>query len=158
AADAFLEQTPPRVTITGAKNTNPVEFTTREAIPWVESANPVYISGATGSWSDANIAPPAAGRVAVRTGSHSFTIPIDARSFGSFSGQTLTVFFGGGEANGYLPYGQTGSGWYDAFLQLGLVYKITGNTAYAAKALQLLDWINELGAAGMTAPVTQDAG
>jgi len=40
---------------------------------------------------------------------------------------------------------------------MGLAYKVTGNTTYRDKALQLLDYINTFAAAGITAPALIDS-
>jgi hypothetical protein len=56
---------------------------------------------------------------------------------------------------GVIGYGQTGSGWLDAFNQLGLVYQLTGDARYAVKALALLDFINTIGG---IEPVRLDSG
>jgi hypothetical protein len=159
AADTILTQTLPKLTIISATNANPVVFTTAEALPWNGAAPTVYLTGGAGAWAAVNNNPNTVAWTATATGSNTFTIPVDSTAFGSFAGQSLTFFMAGGENNsGFLSYGQTGSGFYDAFLQLGLVYRITGTTAYATKAITLLDWINTLGAAGLISPVSQDSG
>src|ERR1051325_1716805 len=101
--DSLLSRSVPRVTIVGATNTNPVQFTTKEPVPWSNTVNPLYVSGGTGAWAGANNGPADGGRTATRTGSNTFTIPVDARPFGSFDTQKLTVFFAGGEGNEYFP-------------------------------------------------------
>ena len=155
AADAFLVQAVPRITVTAATNASPVSFTVSGTVPW-NTTTSLYIVGATGGWTGVNNSPVANAVTATKTSSTTFTIPVDTTAFGSFAGQTLTAFVTSGETSGFIPYGQTGSGWYDAALQLGLAYKVLGTSTYRVKALELLDWINELGAAGMIAPITQD--
>jgi len=159
AADGILSRRIPKLTIVSATNANPVVFTTTESLPWHGTATRVYLAGATGAWLPVNNKPAINGWAATAKGANRFSIPVDATSFGSFAEQTLTFFMAEGENNpGFLTYGQTGSGWYDALLQCGLVYKVTGDSKYATKALALLDWINTLGAAGMISPASQDSG
>jgi hypothetical protein len=158
SADGFLQQAVPKVTITGASNTNPVQFTSAENLPWTGTARTVYLAGASGAWTAVNNQPPAGAWAATKTGSRTFTIPVNASSFGSFAGQSVTFFMAGGEDSGYITYGASGSGWKDAFTQLGIVSRVAGGGAYSAKALELLDWIGTLGAARMTSPVSQDSG
>jgi hypothetical protein len=159
AADSILSQSLPKLTIVSATNANPVVFTTVEPLPWNGAVPSVYLAGASGTWAKVNNNPATVAWTATAIGPNTFTIPVDSTSFGAFTGQTLTFFMAGGENNpGFLSYGQTGSGYYDSFLQLGLLYKITGTAAYATQALALLDWINTLGAAGMISPVSQDSG
>ena len=158
AADKLITLTVPQITILSASNSNPVVFTTKESLPWVGSVSTVYLAGGTGAWAGVNNQPATSAWTGTITGVHTFSIPVDSTAFGSFTGQALTFFMAGGEYTGYLSYGQTGSGWYDALLQLGILYKMTGTTSYATKGLELIDWINTLGAAGMISPVSQDSG
>lgn len=53
-----------------------------------------------------------------------------------------------------IPYSYQGSQWLEAAQVLGLAYKVTGNTVYAAKLKDLIDVINAAG----TTPVTVDSG
>jgi len=159
SADEILSLRIPKLTIVSATNANPVLFTTAEPLPWHGTATRVYLAGGTGAWLRVNNNPAINGWAATAEGANKFSIPIDSTSYGSFAGQTLTFFMAEGENNpGFLTYGQTGAGWYDALLQCGLVYKVKGDAKYATKALTLLDWINTLGAAGMISPVSQDSG
>ncbi len=157
SADAIVQQAVPKVTIIAASNTNPVQFTSAENLPWTGTARTVYLAGASGAWTAVNNQPPAGAWAATKTGSRTFTIPVNASSFGTFTGP-ITFFMAGGEDGGYITYGASGSGWKDAFTQLGIVYRVAGGSAYSAKALELLNWIGMLGAAGMTSPVSQDSG
>jgi hypothetical protein len=126
---------------------------------WSGTVQSVYLKGGTGAWAAVTNAPETNGWSATATSAHTFTIPVNATAFGSFSGQRLTFFMAGGEAASFtLGYGYEGSNWYDALLQLSLAYKVTGNTAYASKALQLVDFMNTLGKAGMISPISQDGG
>ena len=158
-ADTALTLSIPRVTIVGASNSNPVVFTTSEPVPWNGTLpSSLYLKGATGSWAAVQNKPETQGYAATRTGTNTFTIPVDSSAFGAFAGQSIAVFLAGGEDSGFLGYGYEGSGWQDALLSLSLLYKVTSNRAYATKALELIDWINSLGAAGMISPVSQDSG
>ena len=159
SADDILSRRIPKLTIVSATNANPVVFKAAESLPWHGEATRVYLAGATGAWRLINNNPAINGWIATAKGANSFSIPVDSRSFGPFAGQTATFFMAEGENNpGFLTYGQTGAGWYDALLQCGLVYKVTGDSRYATKALLLLEWINTLGAAGLISPVSQDSG
>src|SRR5262249_44538993 len=122
AADAYLTQRVPRVTIVAATSTNPVEFTSSENLPWSGTVTSVYLKGASGAWAGVNNNPAVNAWTATATGAHTFTLPVDASAFGSFSGQSITFFMAGGENEpDILGYGYQGSDWYDAILQLGLV-------------------------------------
>jgi hypothetical protein len=158
-ADTALTLAVPRVSIVAASNSNPVVFTTSAPVPWTGTlAASLYLKGATGSWAAIQNNPETRGYSATRTGSNTFTVPIDSSSFGSFAGQSVTGFVAGGEDSGFMGYGYQGSGWQDSLFSLALMYKVSGTRAYATKALELLDWINTLGAAGMISPVSQDSG
>ena len=138
SADAIVQQAVPKVTIIAASNTNPVQFTSAENLPWTGTARTVYLAGASGAWTAVNNQPPAGAWAATKTGSRTFTIPVNASSFGTFTGP-ITFFMAGGEDGGYITYGASGSGWKDAFTQLGIVYRVAGGSAYSAKALELLN-------------------
>jgi hypothetical protein len=155
-ADQLLAAPLPRFTVTAATNSNPVEITLAESIPWPERVQ-VFIGGATGPWAPLNggSGDKPAPQPATRTGRNTFTVPVDSTSFGSFSGQRLVLFI---NENGLSGYGYEGSDWHSTIQTLGLAYQITGNHAYAAKGIQLLDYIASLGAAGMTAPEAIDSG
>jgi hypothetical protein len=159
SADDILSRRIPKVTIVSATNANPVVFTTAESLPWHGDATRVYLAGATREWMRINNNPAINGWTATAKGANRFSIPVDSTAFGSFEEQRVTFFIAEGENSpGFLTYGQTGAGWYDALLQCGLLYEVTGDSIYATKALLLLDWINTLGAAGLISPVSQDSG
>ena len=48
-ADQLLTRQMPRFTVTAATNSDPVQFTIAEPVPWSGSAS-VFIGGATGAW------------------------------------------------------------------------------------------------------------
>lgn len=155
-ADRLLTQRAPRFTVVAATNTDPVQFTIEEPIPWT-GATPIFIGGGTGPWAAVNSSggdrPNPA--VATRTDPNRFTVPIDARSLGDFSGQHLRLFFSQG---GFSGYGYQGSDWQSALETLGLAYQATGNAAYATKGIEWLDYIASLGVARMLAPEAIDSG
>src|SRR5262249_6227665 len=154
-ADRILSQSMPRFTVTGATNSNPVQFTIAENVPW-SGATTVFIGGATGAWAAVNAAGDHPGPVtATRVGTRTFTVPIDSSSFGSFAGQQIVLFFSDG---GYSGYGYEGLDWQTTLQTLGLAYQVTGNTAYAAKGVDLIRYIASLGVAGMVAPESIDSG
>jgi hypothetical protein len=154
-ADRLVGRQMPRFTVTGATNSNPVQFSSAEPVPW-SGATPVFISGATGPWTAVNtIGDRPRPIVATRVGPNTFSIPIDSSGFGSFSGQRLALFFSTGE---YSQYGYQGLEWQTTLEVLGIAYQVTGNTAYASKAIELIDYIASLGVAGMLAPVAIDSG
>ena len=145
----------PRFTVTAATNSNPVRFTLAEPVPW-SGSTPVFIGGATGAWSAVNA--PAIGRARSwprASAPNTFTVPIDSRRFGSFSGQRLVLFFSEGEYSGY---GYQGLDWQSMLEGLGIAYQVTGDAAYASKGIELVDYIASLGVAGMLAPVAIDSG
>lgn len=157
SADEMLTRRMPRFTVTDATNSNPVRFTIAEDVPW-SSATPVFIAGATGPWAAVNaksdrLSPIAATRV----GAHTFFVPIDSSSFGSFTAQrqNVVLFFSTG---GYSEYGYNGLDWQSTLETLSLAYQVTGKRAYASKAIELISYIASLGAAGMLAPVAIDSG
>jgi hypothetical protein len=155
-ADRLLTQRTPRFTVTAVSNSNPVRLTIAEGVPWSGSTF-VFIAGASGPWAAVNASggdrpiPIAATRVAP----NAFTIPIDSSGFGSFTGQRLALFFHDG---GYSGYGYNGSGWQSTLEVLGMAYQVSRDPAYAAKGIELVDYIASLGAAGMHAPAAIDSG
>jgi hypothetical protein len=154
-ADELLTRRMPRFTVTAATNSNPVQFTIAEPVPWPE-ATPVFIGGGTGAWAAVNAN---GGRprpiTATRVGTRAFTVPIDSTAFGSFAGQRLALFFSEG---GYSAYGYNGSDWQSMLEALGIAYQLTGNIAYASKGIELIDYISSLGVARMLAPAAIDSG
>ena len=154
-ADELLTRRMPRFTVTAATNSNAVRFTLAEPIPW-SGSTPVFISGATGAWSAVNSRGDRPSPIeATRVGPNAFTVPIDSRTFGSFSGQRLVLFFSQGE---YSAYGYMGLDWQSMLEVLGIAYQVTGDAAYASKGIELVNYIASLGVAGMLAPVASDSG
>jgi hypothetical protein len=51
--------------------------------------------------------------------------------------------------DGTIYYNYQGAGWLDAIFTLSLAYKVTGNTAYAAKAKEVVDAMNTAGNAAL---------
>lgn len=154
-ADELLTRRMPRFTVTAASNSNPVRFTLAEALPW-SGSTAVFIAGATGGWSAVNSQGDRPSALeASRVGTHEFTVPIDSRRFGSFSGQRLALFFSEGE---YSAFGYMGQDWQSMLEGLAIAYQVTGNPAYASKGIELVNYIASLGAAGMLAPVAIDSG
>src|SRR5262245_38456038 len=155
SADRLLATRMPRFTVLSATNTNPLQLTIAEPIPW-SGSTPVFIGGATGAWTPINTSGDRPRAIAAsRVGAHTFTVPIDATPFGSFTGQRLALFFSDG---GYSAYGYEGSEWQSMLEILGVAYQVTGNAAYATKGAELVDYIASLGVAGMLAPAAIDAG
>ena len=154
-ADKLLTRQMPRFTVTAATNSDPVQFTIAEPVPWSGSTS-VFIGGATGAWAAVNAtgdrpSPTAA----TRAGTNTFTVPINSTAFGSFTGQRLALFFREG---GYSGYGYEGLDWQSMLEVLGIAYQVTGNAAYASKGIELIDYIASLGVAGMLAPEAIDSG
>jgi hypothetical protein len=155
SADQLLTRRMPRFTVTAATNSNPVRFTLAEPVPWPGSTS-VFIGGATGPWAAVNATGDRPSPIAAtRVGTHTFTVPIDSSVFGSFTGQRLALFFSDGEYSGY---GYNGSDWQSMLEVLGIAYQVTGNSAYASKGIELVDYIASLGVAGMLAPAAIDSG
>jgi hypothetical protein len=155
SADRLLATPMPRFTVIAAANTNPLQITIAEPIPW-SGSTPVFIAGATGAWAPVNTSGDRPRALpATRIGAHTFAVPIDATPFGGFTGQHVVLFFSEG---GYSAYGYQGSDWQSTLEILGLAYQVTGNPAYATKGVELVDYIASLGAAGMLAPAAIDAG
>ena len=80
-----------QITVSTVSNANPGSFTaTAHGIYYsasgVTAKAVVFISGATGGWTGIN-----GTFVATPTSANAFTIPVDTSSFGSFSGQSITV-------------------------------------------------------------------
>ena len=154
-ADQLLTRRMPRFTVTAATNSDPVQFTIAETVPW-SGSTAVFIAGASGAWAAVNAKGDRPTPVsATRVGRNTFTVPIDSRSFGHFSGQRLALFFSDGD---YSEYGYMGLKWQSMLEVLGIAYQVTGSTAYASKAIELVDYITSLGVAGMLAPVAIDSG
>lgn len=154
-ADRLLTRRMPRFTLTSATNSNPVQFTIAEAVPW-SGSTPLFIAGASGAWAGVNTAGDRPSPItATRVGGHTFTVPIDSTRFGRFDGQRLALFFSEG---GYSAYGYNGTDWQVMLETLSIAYAVSGNSAYARKATELIDYIASLGAAGMLAPAAVDSG
>jgi hypothetical protein len=155
AADRALTRKMPRFTVTAATNSNPVQVTIAEEVPWSGTAS-VFMGGATGAWAAVNAKGDRPSAIAAtRAALHSFTVPIDSTAFGSFVGQHVVLFFSEG---GYSGYGYEGLGWQSTLEDLSIAYQVTGDTAYASKGVELIDYIASLGAAGMVAPAAIDSG
>src|SRR5437764_10503812 len=96
-ANAALNYKTPLLTIIGATNSNPVQFTTSGTMP-LKNGQSIYFGGGTGavcsglnSWTCLNTptawsghAPFAWSGVATITGAQTFTVPLDSTNFGSF--------------------------------------------------------------------------
>ncbi len=155
SADQLLARRMPRFTVTAATNSNPVQFTIIEPVPWSRST-PVFIGGATRAWAPVNASGDRPSPiVATRVGTKTFTVPIDSTRFGSFAGQRLALFF---NEDGHSGYGYNGLGWQDMLEVLGIAYQVTGSAAYASKGIELVDYIASLGVAGILAPAAIDSG
>lgn len=158
-ADALVGGTFPSYIFTGATNANPVEFTIVGSVPF--SQMNLNIGGGTGNWAPVNFLSKNTRITAIRTGTHTFTIPIDSTGFGTFAGQTLGVFpfevTPAGATIDFAGYDYQGFGWGD-LRTLGLMYQLTANAAYATKARELLRFIASIGVAGIIAPEEIDTG
>lgn len=156
-------------------SSSPVEFTLWEDVPWASGTHAIKIVGLQNGWESLN-----GDWTATKTGQFTFTVPassiglpdfhsdyfayvtyggtlllpLNATSFGSFSGQSLTMF-----PYNYVDYSYQGDGWWQKLVRLALCYKILGNspTAYGTKAVQWLDYIVSLGVAGIKQPVSADS-
>ncbi len=153
-ADAYITQAIPKLTITGATNASPAVFTATETIPWTGTTT-MLVGGASGAWAAIN-ANGSTSWTATRTGTHTFTIPIDSSAFGSFSGQAPIMFATNNLDVGYITYGAAG-GWYDQLLQLSLAYLMTSTTSYKTKALEIVDWEASIGNSGIIDPISSDS-
>ena len=154
-ADGLLARRMPRFTVTSATNSNPVQLTMAEPVPW-SGATPVFIAGATGAWAAMNARGDRPSPIAAtRVDPHTLTVPIDSRAFGQFAEQRLALFFSEGDYSGY---GYQGLEWQSMLEVLSVAYQVTGNAAYASRAIELVDYIASLGVAGMLAPVAIDSG
>ncbi len=145
-------------TITGI-NSNPCQLIIAEGVPWAAGTFPVYIAGGTGPWAAINnITFP--GITATRINATTISIPVDSSAFGSFAGQTISLF----PYNASLAddsgtrYSYQGLGWSDDCMQpLALCYRITGDVNYANKGRELLRYIAKLGKTGNLEPVSADS-
>jgi hypothetical protein len=155
-ADASVSWPLPIMTITGATNANPVQFTIVETVP-MASGGSLFIGGGTGNWSAINAVTGAGWTVTV-TGTHTFTIPVDATTFGSFSGQLLATFQKNGCLNFHVCFDYSGLGWVATVPYWALAYKMTGTTAYANQVRAWLDYVNAASAVGIYAPESIDTG
>ncbi len=120
SADLLLNRRMPRFTVTAATNSNPVQFTIAEPVPWSGTTS-VFIGGGTGAWAGVNAAGDRPSPiVATRIGTTTFTVPIDSTAFGNFGGQRLALFFREG---GYSGYGFEGLDWQSMLEVLGIAYR-----------------------------------
>jgi len=160
AADVYQLKLPPWVRVISATNSNPVRLQTDAPLPWKPGTTTIcYIVGATGSWAAINNNPPKGAWTATASadGTASFTIPVDATTFGPLQG-TLTVWVYGNLSSEYLDYGQSADQWWDAAFTLSLCYRQTTLVPYQAAVMRFFDWWCALGVAGLDAPVSQDSG
>ena len=155
-ANTFVSWSIPTMTITGASNSNPVQFTVTETVP-MSSGAILFIGGGTGKWAGVNFLT-GLGWSATVTGTHTFTIPVDSTSFGSFSGQSLATFLKSGCLSNTICYDYESMGWLATVPSLAIAYKLTGTTAYATTALAWLDYVNAASAVGIYAPASVDVG
>ncbi len=145
-------------TFTSCTNANPVECTIVENVPF--ASMDINIGGGTGNWAPINHLTPVTQITATRTGTHTFTIPVNSTTFGSFSGQTLAMFPVDGSQDYAFYNGVNGKadGWRVPLITLGTVYRMTGSATYCTKARELIRYIAAVGAAGITTPVAGDSG
>lgn len=154
-ADALVMSAPfTGYTFTGATNASPLEFTIVEAVPFTTSD--ISLGGGTGSWAAVN-RQGLTQITATRTGTHTFTIPVNSTSFGSFSGQTLAMW-PHDASNDPTGYDDKGFGWRGQLLTLGTLYRMTSAPSYCTKARELLRYIGTLGVAGIYTPEALDSG
>ena len=146
AADVAKTNVPPTMTITAATNGSPVQFTITETVPFTSGR--LYLGGGTGSWAGVNTLSNTYWN-ATQTGTHTFTIPVDSTTFGSFSGQTLGSFLQYGVTAGHFDYDYQGQGWQGTIPQLALVGKILNDSSYITPVVAWLDYVNQAGAAGI---------
>lgn len=82
-----------RIQVTDIMNANPAEVTTSEPHGY-NTSDVVRLCCGTGAWAAANSPSGTAPSITV-TGANTFTIPVDASAFGSFTGQQFYVSKGG---------------------------------------------------------------
>src|ERR1035437_7130172 len=155
-ADTYKTLVSQAMTITAASNSNPVSFTITQTVPWNTAAT-LFLGGATGSWTSVN-ATAGLGWTATKTGTHTFTIPIDSSGFGSFSGQSLGTFVKVGTLSGYFGYDYEGLPWAATIPTLALTAQVLGDSSYCAPVVSWLNYLNTAGAAGITTPESADSG
>lgn len=77
----------------------------------------------------------------------------------AYKGATVPFFDRSSCSSNQICYTYQGSGWFDAVITLALVYRITGNTAYAAQAKAVLTAMNApYKNSGDIRPISIDAG
>ncbi len=170
AADAAtsVTQVIPKLTITTATEANPVQFTVVESLAAMHITTgmeyEIAIAGATGAWAGINNTTAYHGWTMTVTGTNTFTIPVDATTFGSFSGQTLTTFVGHSNSGadfytGYIDYGYRGSGVYKYAMEMGVVYRLkkaaaeSDWTTYRDALKAFYVYLSAVGAAGIQMPM-----
>jgi hypothetical protein len=160
AADAMVAASNlPTLTISSITNhpTAPV-VTIVEDVPWSTTAN-IYIGrgqnltgSGGGDWTNVNFDYPTGGTiVATKTGTKTFTIPLNTSGNGVYTNQKIGLFardFNFSE----------GLAWFGNAFNLGFAYRTTGTTNYCTKGAAYLRWMAGLGVAGLVAPIAVDAG
>lgn len=164
--DQFLRNPVFSIRIVNARNTSPVELITADPLPAWSGAQQFYFGGATGAWAAINTLNTARALMVRRTGERSMTVyldsaatqPLDGTAFGPFEGQRVIVLARTLSARDTIIYPYQGSGWYSALLHLSLAYQVTGDPAYADKALEVMDHINSYTDFQVAAPIMIDSG
>ena len=153
-ADRLLEQPVFRLTITAAANSNPAQFTMAEPIPFSSTAF-LFFGGASAPWAAINTPNTSKFLRATRVSGNVISLPIDSTTFGTFDPTGVKVFCNCTDGK-KISYPYEGKGWYDALSTLALAYQVSGNAAYASKALELIDSFSSLASVQVIAPEAID--
>jgi hypothetical protein len=170
-ADILKTYIPQKLTVVSMSNSNPMVVTTNEAISssgWRGGTGGqagMFVGGlggpactAANSWTCVNTPNSRVAMLATQTGPKTFTLPFDSTSWGAYPGNAVLFIINGTPPANTIYYDYEGLGWLAALQELGLMYQITGDAAYATPALALLDYINSLAPTNLVAPFIMDSG
>jgi len=151
------------ITITAATHGNPTMLTVAEPVSW----NDVNFSvgGITGScWTNINYSIGNGSTIPWRTyhpmtrvNDHTLSVAFDSSACQDWTG-TAYGFSESRSVSGQIGYPYEGEGWIQAAYDVALGYRLTGNAVYAARARELLDYINKLVSVQNVAMIGADDG
>jgi len=154
------------MTITAATHGNPTILTVTEPVTWTESNFAVGWIGTPGDcWNNINYqignpstpTPWLTYNAMTLVDSHHLSVAFNSSACADWTG-TAYGFSESAAVTGQIVYAYEGEGWIGPAIDLALAYRLTGNTVYAAKALQLLDFINNLVSVQNVAMIGADDG
>jgi hypothetical protein len=163
-ADTYKGKSVFKYTIISATNANPVVFTTKETVycsgDSIFFAGFVDTPGFSNGWSTLNTLNTRAGFNCTAIGTNSFQlVGINSTNWGALTGaSSILTFLGTSCDPSKVCYPYEGFGFGQALEYLGLAYAVSGDTSYVPTAQAIIDYVNQLTAAKIMAPLIIDVG